>query len=86
MRKQMTLRNIITAVAAFAVLLLMTSCPQQITAPMVALVEDTIEPRIIISSPNGGDNFYSTVTVTGIINDDVLVEDDLSGQDNYNIL
>ncbi len=69
----------LTAATAAAVLTL-SSCPEPITAPMVALVEDTIPPTINISTPRGGDNYYSSVTVTGIISDDVLAEGDESGQ------
>ncbi len=69
----------LTAISAAAVLTL-SSCPEPITAPMVALVEDTIPPTINISTPRGGDNYYSSVTVTGIISDDVLAEGDESGQ------
>ena len=60
--------------------ILVTSCPPDITAPMVALVEDTIAPTINITSPKGGDNYYSSVTISGVISDDVKVENDGGGQ------
>jgi hypothetical protein len=59
----------------------MTSCPQDVTAPMVALAEDIIQPTISITSPSGSDNYYySTVTITGVITDDVIAENDGDGQ------
>ena len=80
MKIRRTAEKILFITAAAALTLLFTSCPESITAPMVALVEDEILPTINISSPQGGDNYYSTVTVEGIIADSVLEENDNAGQ------
>ena len=72
-------KKLIYIILSTAVVALFSSCPPEVTAPMVALVEDSLSPTINITSPNGGDNYYSTVTVTGIITDDVLTEDDTAG-------
>ncbi len=78
MKQRTTLKKILFTTASAAVLLL-TSCPQDITPIKVALAEDTMEPKIVIESPLGGDYFYSTVTVRGIIYDDVMDEGDEAG-------
>ncbi|MBI9108108.1 MAG: hypothetical protein JEZ04_15270 [Spirochaetales bacterium] len=78
--KPSPLGKIIISLAAALTILLLTSCPQEITAPMVALVQDSIAPTINIISPKGGDNYYSSVTISGVISDDVKVENDGGGQ------
>ena len=60
--------------------MLFTSCPEDISAPMVDLLSDNIEPTIRITSPSPGDNYYSTVTVEGTIVDSVIQENDDAGQ------
>lgn len=78
--KKTASRQILIISALILTVLLSTSCPQEVTAPMVALAEDTLVPTITITSPNGGDNYYSSVTVSGFLSDDVQVETDGGGQ------
>ncbi len=78
MKQRTTLKKILFTAASAAVLLL-TSCPQDITPIKVALAEDTMEPRIIVETPSGGDYFFSTVTVSGFIFDDVMEDGDGAG-------
>ena len=80
MRQITIFKRILSLLTVTMGILLLSSCPQQVTAPMAALVEDELPPSIIISSPKSGDNYYSVVTISGFIFDDVVEEGDNAGQ------
>ena len=63
-----------------AAALLMTSCPPQVTPSLVSMASDILPPTITNISPKGGSNYYSSVTISGNIYDDVLESGDESGR------
>ena len=78
-RKRILLKILISIIFTAAALL-MTSCPPQVTPEMVSMASDILPPTITNISPTAGSNYYSSVTITGNIYDDVLVEGDESGR------
>lgn len=68
---------IFTAVLTAA--LIVSSCYQPLTELLIAAIEDDYSPVIVVDSPINGDTYYSTIDVTGHINDDSISPGDNRG-------
>ena len=65
--------------AALVTAALLVSCYQPLTERLIAAIEDDFNPVIIIDTPTNGDTYYSTIDVTGRINDDSISAGDNRG-------
>lgn len=68
---------IFTAVLVTATLIV--SCYAPLTDKLIAAIEDDYAPVIIVETPLSGDTYYSTILVSGYINDDSLGSGDNKG-------
>ncbi len=65
--------------AVLAAALVIASCYQPLTELLIAAIEDDYSPVIVVETPQSGDTYYSTITVSGYINDDSLDSGDDKG-------